>query len=354
VTLRILFLGENWYGSCARACCAALRRLGHDVTDVDAQTVVPQLRSRAARLALRLGHWWLVREYNDLVLDAATRFEPDLLVGFKAPLLEASTLVRLRRAGIALYNYYPDTSVFAHGTLIPAALPEYDCVFFTKRFTEADARRRLRLRASTFLPHGYDPEIHRPWSLSPRDAKQYGHDVVVVATHTPHKETVLDALVRALPDLDLRIWGNVWSERCRSVGLRPHLEGAALNGTAYARALQAAHINLAVMSGVVRGASQGDETTTRTFEIPACGGFMLHERSPELLELFEEDREVACFGGVDELIGKIRWGLANPEARERIARAGHARCVPAYSYDARMRALVQWHQASAAGKPRGG
>ena len=36
--LRILFLGENWYGSCARACCYALRRLGCDVTDIDVQT----------------------------------------------------------------------------------------------------------------------------------------------------------------------------------------------------------------------------------------------------------------------------------------------------------------------------
>jgi glycosyltransferase involved in cell wall biosynthesis len=349
VTLRILFLGENWYGSCARACCQALRRLGHDVADVDTQTLAPQLRSRAARLMLRLAGRHIVSEYNSAVLDLAARFEPDVLVAFKAPLLQARALRRLRERGVALYNYYPDTSVLAHGSLIPEALPEYDCVFFTKRFTEADARRHLRLRASAVIPHGYDPEIHTRWPLSPRDRKQYGHDAVVVATHTPHKEAVLEALVAALPGLDLRIWGNVWNERCRSPRLQPYLEGAALNGTAYARALQAARINLAIMSGRAAGASQGDETTTRTFEIPACGGFMLHERSGELRELFDEDREVACFDGVEELAEKIRFYLAQPEARARIAEAGHTRCVPAYSYDARMRALLDWHRASAAG-----
>ncbi len=353
MTLRILFLGENWYGSCARACCYALRRLGHDVSDVDAQTIVPQLRSRASRLALRLSRRGLVREYNELVLAVAARTEPDVLIAFKAPLLEPATLMRLRRVGVALYNYYPDTSVFAHGPLIPAALAEYDCVFFTKRFTETDVRRRLTLRASTVVPHGYDPEIHRPWPLSERDRKQYGHDVVVVATYMPHKEQVLAELVEAMPDLDLRIWGNGWRER-GSPRLRSCVEGVPVDGTAYARALQAARINLAVMSGRVAGASQGDETTTRTFEIPACGGFMLHERSAELRELFDEDREVACFAGARELVEKIRFYLANPEARTRIAEAGHARCVPAYSYDARMQALLDWHRASAAGGARAG
>ena len=345
MTHRILFLGENWYGSCARACCYALRRLGHDVTDVDVQTVMPQLRSRASRLALWLGRGRIVGEYNALVVDAARRFQPDLLIAFKAPYVTAPTLAELRRLGVALYNYYPDTSVTAHGGLIPAALPEYDCVFFTKRFTETDALGRMRLRASTFLPHGYDAEIHRPWPLSARDRKQYGHDVVVIATHTAHKEAVLDSLVAVMPGLDLRVWGNGWTERCRSARLRSHLDGMALNGTAYARALQAAHINLAVMSGVVAGASRGDETTTRTYEIPACRGFMLHERSDEVRALFEEDREVACFADGRELADKVRFYLAHPEVRERIAAAGHARCVPAYSYDNRMAELVAWHEA---------
>jgi glycosyltransferase involved in cell wall biosynthesis len=350
VILRILFLGENWYGSSARACCYALRRLGHDVVDIDAQTVVPQLRALTSRLALRLGRRRLIREYNAQVCDIAARFGPDLLLAFKGPLVEAATLRELRRRGIALYNYYPDTSIAAHGALLPQALPEYDCVFFTKRFTDTDARGRVHIRASVYLPHGYDPEIHRPWPLAPRDHTQYGHDVVVVATHTPYKEAVLDDLVRALPDVDLRIWGNGWADRARSPRLRPHIEGAALNGTAYARALRAARINLAVMSGRVPGASRGDETTTRTFEIPACGGFMLHERSAELAELFQEDAEVACFAGTAELAEKIPRYLHDPETRERIAGAGYARCVPAYSYDVRIRDLLAWHQRATAGR----
>jgi spore maturation protein CgeB len=86
-----------------------------------------------------------------------------------------------------------------------------------------------------------------------------------------------------------------------------------------------------------------DETTTRTYEIPACAGFMLHEHTQELQRLFEEDKEVACFGSGRELAEKIEFYLAHPEQRKAIASAGHARCVPAYSYDHRVAQILRWH-----------
>ena len=46
--------------------------------------------------------------------------------------MRPETLRQLRERGIILYNYYPDTSAFAHGALLPQALPEYDCIFDTK------------------------------------------------------------------------------------------------------------------------------------------------------------------------------------------------------------------------------
>ena len=46
------------------------------------------------------------------------------------------------------------------------------------------------------------------------------------------------------------------------------------------------------MSGGAPGSSEGDRTTTRTFEIPASGGFMLHERNEEVLSLYREGSEI--------------------------------------------------------------
>ena len=343
MSLRVLYLGENWYGSCARACCYALRRMGCDVTDVDIQTFLPTVRRLSSRASLKILRGRLVQEYNEMILDVASRFEPDLLLAFKGPFLEYGTMQVLRNLGVSMYNYYPDTSAFAHGQWLKRSLPEYDCVFYTKPFWDKDVRSQVSLRQSIFLPHGYDPEVHRSWEVDSRDFHQYQHDVSVMATHTPYKETVLEELVSLKPEIDLRIWGNLWAEHCRSPRLKKFIQGMSVIGTSYAKAIKLARINLAIMSGIVQGASQGDETTTRTYEIPACGGFMLHERSEEVLDLFEEGKEIACFGSVQEMVEKIDYYLAHSDERRAIALAGHERCVPAYSYDNRMAEIIKWH-----------
>jgi spore maturation protein CgeB len=70
---------------------------------------------------------------------------------------------------------------------------------------------------------------------------------------------------------------------------------------------------------------------------------MLHERNSEVLDLYHENEEIACFDSVEELAEKIDYYLAHPMERASVARAGHARCVPAYSYDDRMAKMVRWH-----------
>lgn len=341
--MRILYLGENWFGSCARACAYALRRLDCDVHDVDQTTFFPQGRSKPSRASVRLLEPVYGGDYNEAIVRAAERFRPDFLLAFKAQSVTAETLREVRATGAQLYNYYPDTSAFTHGTTLGDALPEYDCIFYTKKFWEADVRSKLALKETVYLPHGYDPEVHRRFVVSERDKAQHASDVTVIASHMPAKEKLLDGLLAMKPDLKLRIWGNRWGERCRSQQVLARWQESDITGRQYAVAMQCAKINLALMSGKVEGSSQGDLTTTRTFEIPASGGFMLHERNAEVLELFEEGKEVACFDGVTELAEKIDYYLAHAEERDRIAKAGHARCVPAYSYDERMKVILRYH-----------
>ena len=51
---------------------------------------------------------------------------------------------------------------------------------------------------------------------------------------------------------------------------------------------------------------------------------------------------MACFGSVEELASKIEYYLTHPVERDAIARAGHARCVPAYSYDERLKQILAY------------
>ena len=333
---RILYLGDNWYGSCARACCYALRRLGCDVLDIDEQTYMPASRSLGVRLGRRLVSRWLIQSYNSAILDASHHFRPQMLFAFKGTFVQAQTLRVLGKQGVRLYNYYPDRMVFIHGTLLQESLPEYDCVFDTKQQWDGDTENWLKLRCRVVVSHGYDPEVHCPKPSSHDIVRSYASDVSFVGNYSPRKHRILQQVVSLVPEINLKIWGDGWS---RVPELARFLQGWAPRGDQYARIAAHSPINLAIM-GVTEAAP--DETTTRTYEIPACGGFMLHERTSELLDFYDEGTEVACFGSAEELAEKVQYYLAHPAEREAIARAGHARCVPAYSYDNRMREILRY------------
>lgn len=340
--MKILFVGENWFGSCARACSAALRRLDCHVLEFDMRSFFPQWTAPDLRIFRRLLKRRIIADFNARLLDAAVTWRPDALLAFKGNLVRASTLKKLRDRGVRLYNYYPDRMIFARGSQLEEALAEYDCVFDTKRSWDGDMCERLRLRDRVFVAHGYDPEIHRPACLAKQDCDLFSCDVSFIGTYTTRKERSLDELSRLIPSLSMKIFGNDWN-RCNAARLRRFVYGTAVNGQSYAKAIAASRINLALM-GVSDEAL--DETTTRSYEIPACKGFMLHERTDEVLTLYEEDREMACFGSVAELRDKIMYYLNNPRECARIAEAAYRRAVPQYSYDNRMRQILEYHYAS--------
>jgi glycosyltransferase involved in cell wall biosynthesis len=338
---RILLLGQNWVGSSAKAAGSALRRLGHTVQEIDDQVFIPQWHTTLMKICRRLTIDRMVQEYNDAILDAVAGWKPDLLLAYKGQYVLPRTLDRLRRAGIRLYNFYPDTSAFSHGPWLPQTLPLYDCIFFTKPFWAQDVSLHLKMADCQYIPHGYDADLHYPIRLQARDIAEYQHDVVFIGTYTTYKEMVLHSFLEIRPDLDLAIFGNQW-EKCESRLVRRSVTGYAVHGIAYSTALQASRICLSIMSGQVQGSSQGDEMTTRSFEIPACRCFMLHERTSELSQYFDEGKEVACFDTPQELNAKVLYYLERENERSSILAAGFNRCVPAYSYDARMKQLMSY------------
>jgi spore maturation protein CgeB len=106
-------------------------------------------------------------------------------------------------------------------------------------------------------------------------------------------------------------------------------------GDAYARAINCFDINLAFLRKLNR-----DLQTTRSVEIPACGAFMLAERTDEHRALFEEGVEAEYFADDDELLAKVRRYLEAPELRHAVATAGRQRCIDSgYSNQDRMRKM---------------
>lgn len=61
----------------------------------------------------------------------------------------------------------------------------------------------------------------------------------------------------------------------------------------------------------------------RVLDIMACGGFVMTNRQPEIMEYFEDGRELVTFGSMDECLEKITYYLEHEEERHKIASLGH-------------------------------
>ncbi len=338
----ILFAGTAYPGSNSGAIARALSRQGALVHLVDHRNFVPMVnsRKRLMRAVHFLLHRLFVREYNNKLVREIQLLQPDLVLVYKGESVEPRSLHLARKMGIRCFNDFPDVSAFTHGPRLPRCLPLYDHVFTTKSFGVRDFEHHFHLKQISYLPHGFDPEIHRPLSSRGRLADRFQADASFIGTWSPKKESFLAAVMPRNPGINLRIWGSQW-EKARTPCLQPHIVGRDIMGVLYPLAIESSRVNIAILSEVRHGASSGDQTTARTFEIPACRGFMLHERTEELASFFDDGREVASFSSPEELAEQVHYYLNHEVNRERILQAGHARCVRENSADARAAVILE-------------
>jgi spore maturation protein CgeB len=196
-----------------------------------------------------------------------------------------------------------------------------------------------------YLPLAADPALHTREPLDEADARAYGCDLVFVGNHRPEHA----ALFGALEGMDLRVFGSKSWREAEGAWVRSRFAGRALmTGSEYAKAHRAAKICLNPIDPLdLPGHNQ------RTFEVPACGGFPLVSRTEEVLDFFREGESVACFEGKEELVEKVRYYLARPEERRRIADNAYRTVIEGgHTYRDRIATLFERLGLSAALEPR--
>lgn len=337
----------KWWGSDARALAQAFRRLGHSVLEVDEEDYVPWRWQGATSKVLRrlLSRFW-IEEYNRAILRQADSAAYDFVLVFKGSLLKPETVRALRSKGKTLFNFYPDLSFQDHGSNIPATLNLYDCVFTTKSYHGEREVERYGIRRLERVRHGFDREVHRPVTLSAQLQARYGCDVSFVGCWSPKKERQILHVLRNSEGISVRVFGLGWkyssNEFKQRIGLnlRPGVFGDEL-----AIAYCASKINLGLLSCGVSEPTTCDQTTARTFQIPATSSFMLHEDTPEVRSFFREGEEVMLFAGNADLVGKIDVALKDEDLRMRICRQGYERCLAEpYDYSSAAKSILRYFE----------
>lgn len=332
----ILAIGfAKWRGCDPRALAQSFRALGHSLIEIDAEDYVPwHWNGFITRVFRRLFLNALVGDYNRDVLRLAKSSNFDFILVFKGMYLEAETVRLLRDLGKPVYNFYPDVSFVDHGKFIPTALCHYDCVFTTKFYHGAREVAEFKIAELVHVRHGFDPEVHRPLNLSVKQIEHYGCDVSFVGCWSPEKEGLILSILTERPNLKVVVYGIGWKyastefKKILGKNLRPGVFGDEL-----AIVYGASKVNLGLLSNAASDASMADQTTARTFQIPASRACLLHEDTEEVRHYFKPDAEIFLFANKDELLTKLDFILSNNNTREHILDEGYRTCVLApYDY----------------------
>ena len=185
----------------------------------------------------------------------------------------------------------------------------------------------------SYLPFGYAPGVHfaeRPVDEAERD--QYDADVMFAGGADADRVSLVSALIRG--GLDVALYGGYWDN---DPSTRRHARGF-VNAAGLRKATAAAKVCLCL----VRRANR-DGHSMRSFEVPAMGGCVLAEDTPDHRGIFgDENRAAVFFGGPDEATDKARSLVKDIDRCQRLAAASH-RLVTAggHTYADRLAEIVR-------------
>ena len=161
----------------------------------------------------------------------------------------------------------------------------------------------------------YVPWIHYPKHDIPKD-----NDVTFIGHYEVNRLEILRKIASA--GINVNVYGPAkqWIKNIKSKDNITFIPGS-LDPYQYSDIVRKSSVCLGFLSRVNR-----DDYTRRYFEIPACGGFIIGEKSEFLKSLFKENEEMIFYSTIDDLISKINFYLKNESERDKIVEAGLLRC----------------------------
>ena len=336
--LRILYVATMCHGLYGNYRKLSLERLGHTVIPLDVEQFHNFGNALSRRIYFRTQMGAPVRRMNETVLHMAQQHSVDM-VWFDKPLwIRRATLQALRQMGIVMVDYMIDNPFGPRRDpgfgLYIRNIPEYD-VHVQQRDVSVQAYLVRGARRMVKVQTAYEPTVHFPppegWSDADRTRA-----VSFIGTPYDQRAEFLTALWKqyGLPVIisGPRIWRRHLSQSACSV-LYP--SNGELFDADYREGIWRSRINLSFLTH-----GNQDEYTHKSFEIAACGGFLLAERCPGHLERFVEDEEAVFFDDMEECAAKIRKYLHDEPARKRIAAAGQRRAATSgYDNDTQMKKI---------------
>ncbi|MDA7568053.1 glycosyltransferase [Flavobacteriaceae bacterium] len=270
---------------------------------------------------------------NKSIKESCISFKPDIVFIVKGVTVKPSTLKFIKARGIKSISWSNDDMYGRHNRSYwySKGLKYYDLVVTQKSYN-CDSHELPSLGAKTYFQNkAFEPTIHKPVD----DCKAFDCVHAVVFIGAKEQDRLEHLLYLAEHGIQVHIYGWVVKEP-NPLHDNIIIHNRFLYEDEFCAAMGCSKISLNFLRKINR-----DLQTSRSVEIPACGGFMLAERTDEHMQLFKEGKEAEFFSSKEELLEKVNYYLQHDQERLAIAKAGYERCFKdSYTFENRMQGIL--------------
>lgn len=129
---------------------------------------------------------------------------------------------------------------------------------------------------------------------------------------------------------------HIWTQSDTSMLPNINNRGPADSGTMMPRIFKCSKININTTNRAIRSG-----IPLRIFDIMGCGGFLISNYQPELLDYFIPGEDIVLYDSIPDLLEKINYYLNNEEERLAIAHNGYEKIKKYHTYDIRLESMLK-------------
>ena len=296
-----------------------LKNLGHNVQIIESNAVEAQSMYEKIRYKISLPID--KNNLNQRLLKSIKDKSINIIIDLKSLVLRKTTIEKIKQISPntkIIFSAEDDMSHSSNNSIyFLKAIKNYDCIFVTKKKNEMEMLR-LGAKKSYFHYKTFDESLCKKINLNKSEFDRYKSDVTFVGTFEKQRAETMFRL--AIKGIKIIVWGGGWSD-WKNKHNNLIVKDMAIYGDELVKVINASKINLNFLRKY-----NNDLHTDRSIEIPACGAFMLAERTIDHEYLFIEGEEAEFFGNEEELETKIKFYLKNDEKRINIAQQGYNKC----------------------------
>jgi len=300
----------------------SIKSLVESMDVIDTNRYINPQKPLSYRLAYRFQLAPLLRNLNNAIVEKINSNSYDL-VWFEKPIFILKKTLRYISAkkGIYTVSLNPDNPFGPRNDgcwgLYLENIHLYSHHIVMRRSNYKDLKK-IGIKKVHFIPLCYEKNLHFKEKNFNEDQKEL--DVTFIGTPYDNRINFIGLLSKKI-EANINVYSTEWKKFKKKLGNKKNIIiSDAIYQSDYRNTINKSRIMLGFITR-----SNADEISFRSFEITACGSFLLSERTIFQQKFFKENKEAAYFDGVEECANKINYYLDNPLERIAIESAGHKR-----------------------------